>query len=371
MLNGKKSIIVQGLFYIAALYFLFLLVASHIPEMGKSVTGHGAHYGDLYDLNKVAVFKSKIPDEFPWSDLETFVEVNDADVVLFGDSFVAFNDELLGYELSRETGKNTSIIVYAALRSQGRNNPLVMLSELQYAPKGKTFLVWEKVERLIAREIPEMAPAPEEDVVSETETREEASSFLQEIDTHLEAIYLHKDKIEYTFLNFQGTRWLVSCLSTLRFFLFHELPDLTPKYSLKPNMLFSYAEVDAYNLEFSQEDVAVMADVIMEIREVLEREYNIEMIFLPIPDKYTIYGDLAGAGPYHDFIPRLEKELARRGVPCVNVLPDYMAYREKNDINDLIYYPGDTHWNPTGVRIAAEALLTYLHEQYPEEFDGE
>ena len=371
MLNGKQTIVVRGLFYAVALYFLFLLVASQIPRLGKSVTRHGAHYGDLYDLSKVIMFRSKIPDEFPWSDLETFEEVKNSDIILFGDSFIAFNDELLGYRLKHETGRSTSVTVYRVLKSQGGNNPLVMLSELQYAPKEKSFLVWEKVERLIAREIPEMTSAPKEDIVSGEEAREEETSLLQNIDKHIEAIYLHTDKIEYTFLNFRGTRWLVSCLSTLRFLLFHELPDLTPKYSLNPDMLFSYAEVDAHSLEFSDEDIIVMADVIMEIRETVKREYNIELIFLPIPDKYTIYGDLAGAGPYNNLIPRLETELERRGVPCVNILPDYTAFREKNDINDLIYYPGDTHWNPTGVNIAAEAVLRYLYEQYPEDFERE
>ena len=371
MLNGKKTIVVRGLFYGVALYFLFLLVASQIPRLGKSITRHGAHYGDLYDLSKVAVFKSKIPDEFPWSDLETFEEVKNSDIIIFGDSFAAFNDELLGYRLKSETGRSTSVTVYASLTSEGRKNPLVMLSELQYSPKEKSFFVWEKVERLIAREILEIASVPVEDIVLEKETQKEDPSFLQNVDKNIEAVCLHTDKIEYTFLNFRGTRWLVSCLSTLRFFLFHELPDLTPKYSLNPSMLFSYAEVDAYNMEFSHEDIAVMADVIVEIREILEREYNIEMIFLPIPDKYTIYGDYAGAGPYNNLIPRLEKELERRGVPCVNILPDYMEYREKHDINDLIYYPGDTHWNPTGVHIAAGALLQYLYEQYPEDFERE
>lgn len=371
MLNGKKTIIVRSLFYGAALYFLFLLVASHVPRLGKSVTRHGAHYGDLYDLSKVVVFRSKIPDEFTWSDLETFEEVKNSDIILFGDSFISFNDELLGYRLKHETGRSTSVTVYRVLKSQGGNNPLVMLSELQYVPKNKSFLVWEKVERLIAQEIPKMAPGPEESGVSREETLKEEPSFFQTVDKNIEAIYLCKDKVEYTFLNFRGTRWLVSYLSTLRFFLFHELPDLTPKYSLNPNMLFSYAEVNAHNLEFSHEDIVAMADVIMEIREVLEREYNIEMIFLPIPDKYTIYGDLAGAGPYNNLIPRLETELERRGVPCVNILPDYMEFREKNDVNDLLYYPGDTHWNPTGVNIAADAVLTYLYEQYPEAFERE
>ena len=376
MTPRTKTMVFRIIYSTVALFLLFLLVASKVPSLGRSITRHHKHYGDLYDLCKVNYFKYEIPD-FPWEDTVTLDTVQDAEIICFGDSFVAFNDELFGYQIKAKTGKKTAIVNYASLDNKHRNNPLYMLMALDYHPKGRTVLIWEKVERVVAEEIPQMNPEIEpSDVFGEEKdagggkTPPTIPAQSSPIDTISNVILFRQDSLEYCFTNFVGTRWLISYVFTARFSLLGEISDLTSKYTTDPYMLFAYSEVAAYNRKISDGDIKKIADTIERIHDRMDSEYNIEMVFLPIPDKYTVYGDLAGAGPYHGLIPRLTEELNKRSIPAIDLYREFKAYRNRFGTDPLLYYPSDIHWNVEGTALTTRMVIEFLNTKQEDGMGG-
>jgi acetyltransferase AlgX (SGNH hydrolase-like protein) len=78
------------------------------------------------------------------------------------------------------------------------------------------------------------------------------------------------------------------------------------------------------------------------------------LLFTQIPEPGLVYEDLYENDPplprplYHDL---LFDALAERGVECLNLLPVFEGQRFP-----YLFLRADTHWNPRGVDIAAEAL---------------
>ena len=64
-------------------------------------------------------------------------------------------------------------------------------------------------------------------------------------------------------------------------------------------------------------------DNIADLRDKLKEMYNLDMVFLPIPSKYTIYHKLINQDPYNNFLPRLYEGLDKRGVPTINLYDEY------------------------------------------------
>jgi hypothetical protein len=81
-----------------------------------------------------------------------------------------------------------------------------------------------------------------------------------------------------------------------------------------------------------------------------------------VPDKSTVYGPLlAEPLPSADgaarFLDDLAADLRNRGVNTVSLVgPLRQAAASGLDRGEYVYWRDDTHWNPRGIRIAAEAI---------------
>ena len=81
-----------------------------------------------------------------------------------------------------------------------------------------------------------------------------------------------------------------------------------------------------------------------------------------VPDKSTVYGPLlAEPLPSADgaarFLDDLAADLQDRGVNTVSLVgPLRQAAASGLDRGEYVYWRDDTHWNPRGIRIAAEAI---------------
>jgi hypothetical protein len=80
-----------------------------------------------------------------------------------------------------------------------------------------------------------------------------------------------------------------------------------------------------------------------------------------IPTKYTVYGSLlretADTAPNVEFLEQMQAALVDAGVPVANLTRTMQqAAREGLARRDYVYWRDDTHWNPTGVSLAAAQI---------------
>ena len=100
------------------------------------------------------------------------------------------------------------------------------------------------------------------------------------------------------------------------------------------------------------------AEVVKDYDE-LFRNSGIRFIFLPIPEKESMYYERLGISKPL-FLERLTAELQARGVETVEL---QRAFERAFQKGMLLYRPDDTHWNENGVRIAAELLAERVSEK--------
>lgn len=91
------------------------------------------------------------------------------------------------------------------------------------------------------------------------------------------------------------------------------------------------------------------------------RKRNIRFIYMPIPDKETVYYDLLPVKEQSFVLKEVLHGVRQAGVPAVDLLGPYQE-RRAHGVHP--YHADDTHWNPTGVTIAADlAARLIAHAQ--------
>lgn len=87
---------------------------------------------------------------------------------------------------------------------------------------------------------------------------------------------------------------------------------------------------------------------------------GIKFIFVPIPDKETIYYDKVSLNnTQSDYLLRLDSALKKNDISSVNV---FNLFNEKKmtDPATVLYQYDDTHWNSNAVNIVTDALIQKL-----------
>lgn len=89
---------------------------------------------------------------------------------------------------------------------------------------------------------------------------------------------------------------------------------------------------------------------------------GIKFLFLPLPNKETLYYERVPYVKQPDYLFQLDSVLTTFNVPTVNSLKIYNDYRKTHD--SILYHLDDTHWNPNGVDVIANELITkyFPHE---------
>lgn len=91
------------------------------------------------------------------------------------------------------------------------------------------------------------------------------------------------------------------------------------------------------------------------------RQAGIRFIFMPIPNKETIYYDILPGQLKSNRLQRLFTRLRAEGVEVVDLESAYLNFKEAQP-EVLLYEPEDVHWNAQGVRLAVEILQKYLSQ---------
>jgi hypothetical protein len=91
-----------------------------------------------------------------------------------------------------------------------------------------------------------------------------------------------------------------------------------------------------------------------------------QLLVVLMPSKYTVYAPLLEAPDTVTrgsvaYLAELERRLRLRGIAVVNlVIPLRAAAREALRSDSLIYWQDDTHWNATGVIVAAHVIASHI-----------
>jgi hypothetical protein len=338
----KILIHIMGL---AALYLFVILRITAQPYflLDKDLlnASNNFEYGDLYFLNLIDNFKVSTPplgneytNTVPKFDIKT------ADILTFGDSFFAEGARV----------KNVPARLVDTLKKKvfflQSNDILSVLEEQKYQKKDKKYLILETAER----RIPSLFTNKQNNFIKKNQ------SLLNVTQT----ILPYNIEQKYTFLLQRSflTHFIYKELATLKFNYFGYITSVTPVYKKDPPWLFYYQDVNdkktSFYYKFSDDEIKSICDNILDINNQLKEKYNIEFIFLPIPNKYTIYHKILNNDEYNNLLPRIYSELKKRNVKVCNVYDVFM-----NSDKEL-YYPTDTHWNEEGVKVTVNELVKFL-----------
>ena len=118
-----------------------------------------------------------------------------------------------------------------------------------------------------------------------------------------------------------------------------------------PKMLF--LEGEEANKDIPQKEVQRVVQLIKTYDNIL-KERRIRFIFLPIPNKESIYYKYLPNRKKQMFLGQLIPQLRMENIETINTQVVFeQTYLAKKT---LLYYPDDSHWNKNGVRITAELV---------------
>lgn len=88
------------------------------------------------------------------------------------------------------------------------------------------------------------------------------------------------------------------------------------------------------------------------------KERGIRFIFLPIPDKETIYWEDASKKTRPDFLKKMVRRLKDEGIEVIDIEPIFESAARQSE--ELLYDADDFHWNAKGVAVAVDATIGLL-----------
>jgi hypothetical protein len=331
-------------------------------EFGRRFLNIGKYYkGDLFDMTRLWRFEEEIVPNWDGYENEG-LDIKDAEIITMGDSFFEANYETppVAYQLQQLTGKNVYNVDRKDFKAAG-DNPLVYLDTINYQKGKAKYLVLEVVERYAL----------------DTSTRYQYTNYkdfakfsglVLQSDTKAKTEYTRGIKsfidtpnLQYFFYNNRLVAPIYEIGKNFRFEVLGEIDKRTPIYTDNPSMLFYYEDVDFNKTNTEKKYVDMMAFNISLLGKTLKEKYDLELIYVIMPTKYTIYGkyhpDFKG---YNGFIPSVLDSLQKLNV---NTFDTYSLYTTALDINkDLLYYSGDTHFTPRGKKLIVNEIIRLLKQ---------
>lgn len=263
--------------------------------------------------------------------------VNDADVLFFGDSFIK---SFWGKEFEGRTG--TPAYSHRVLTPD--ESPLYVFDECGLDARSKArYLVIECAERGIV----DMYSGARLRTARPPAARMDFNVWFRD--------NILTDEKDLEFILSKRLTAPLTYRNTLLFRVFRYISNITPVYSLEPPMLFHAAEVNFNRSTATLKSAAEVAGVVAAIGEEMKRRHGITVIFMPVPNKLSIYGGFAGMR-YNGFLPELYKQLDKEGVVYIDLYHDFASSGE------ILYHPGGTHWNFAGSDIAMGKLIGLCRE---------
>jgi hypothetical protein len=294
--------------------------------------------GDLYRLCEVDRFRETIRSvaSAPTAPLEQ------AEIVTLGDSFFnsSLESDLFANELAREGGYAVHNLTSADF-FEPQSYPLAYLQASGYRPDRRRILILESVERTsLERTGTYLAAA------GASSNRLNALAFR----------VLKNNDVEYFFKNNEVTHPVFKWLKNARFEWFGVIDRAIGAYTLHPDMLFYQRDMQFAAEPKPDAVLDAAADRVARLAETLRRQYDLDLLYVVIPDKYSVYRDyLPHESRYDLYVPRLVARLLSRGVHAVDLYAAFMEKRRSS--NEQLYFVTDTHYTAAGKAILVDACL--------------
>jgi hypothetical protein len=365
----NKTIILKVAVYISGFLCLYGLVAIRYQPLynlvlkEKTVPGYWDKnkYGELYYFNNIKYFREDIPPALPkfqFSDKHSPLE--EAEILTFGDSNMDFSRNV---QLSAQIKDSMNMPVFFEYTV----NPIKFLKTSEYKNKRPKILLYTRTERWIPIDFLE-EPITEDIYMDFTNDIivNERPSYIKSLLTRTRDIVFNNRADELLRAMLQRS-YIVSdintFISTRQFDWFGYISSYTPKYSLddKTPWLFNYDqlndEVTSFYYQFSDEEIEKVSENIKKMSDHLWNEYRLQLIFMPVPAKYTIYHYIVEPdAEYNNFLPRLYENLTRLNVDFIDLYEPY------NNSEEYVFYGTDDHWTEEGGRIAAREVVSKIRK---------
>jgi hypothetical protein len=326
--------------YLIGICAAILWAVAKTPPIARALTPfeHDTSHGDLYRQCPIQDFALPFPaSDRTWQS----PPVAEADALLIGDSFsnVAYGHPPLPALLSTRMGRP---VAYA---SNALPNPLRM--ELPPETRTRRIVILEGVERQL---IEFLGPGGRS-------SRGAQSGLLKAaLDFRLWAFLENDAHITYLLTRNRLTRPIAEMIATARYRLLGEGCPGARVFSVEPPMLFLDEETGhSQRGYFYNHTPEVIEDLAANITDIAAgvKERGLEFVFVPVPNKVSIYHDLITDIEYDQFVPKLVAELQSRGVCVVDLVP---AFTEMRRSGVQVYHPTDTHWTRIGAERAADMI---------------
>ncbi len=325
---------------------ILLLVGTKSKTFGKKLLAeqgpNNISYGDLYGMCGLPEFKFPIPVV----DFNSTSTLEEAGTITLGDSFFQAKFESKGLpDLLADNLKKTVFDPHEII-----GNPLVYLAQHHYQKTKSKTIVVETIERYAAKRA---ASYDEKIIVDDSTTTKQ--NFKKTINDAAYEIFDQTD-LNYFFKHNLLINPLRIFINDLEFKTLGLVNDNIGRYSITPPMLFYSEEVDFDTDQHVTDNIDVLAQKIKWLDDTLKEKYNLDMIYVVIPNKYTVYNYLDKNGSYNNFIPELQTRLEKEKVNYVDLYTPYMNY-VKNPNAPLLYYPNETHYSAVGKNILVQELM--------------
>ena len=113
-------------------------------------------------------------------------------------------------------------------------------------------------------------------------------------------------------------------------------------------------EMTSFYYDFTEYEINLICDNIEKLAAELKVKYNIYLILLPIPAKYTVNHHHLNNDKYSNFLPKLYKELDKRGIKHIKLYEEFM------NSDELLYHKTDSHWNEKGIELTLKNTVQYF-----------
>ncbi len=310
---------------------VFETITTHIFNLDRPFyvdrTIHKTEEGDLGYRTKYAVKKDVIWHTDEWGYRNNITSLN-YDIIVIGDSNIA------GSTLSQNQTFANSLMEVSnfSAYSYSPANINKYLSEKRFIDNPPEIIILASIERNIYR-LPKINQP-------------------QNIKSNKNLLFA--EKIEDFFdqmLKFSFYREVIAKTTEL---FFHK--DLI--INDKTGMLFIKDALDSRtrNLNNFSETISV----IKEYNDYFSNK-NIRFIFLPIPDKESIYStqlpeEFKEYRKYNNYLPKLITELKKENIGVIDI---YTSFTNKND--SMFYNLDDTHWNYIAVKLTSNISLEIIN----------
>jgi hypothetical protein len=334
--------------------------------LGRSFLEIPKYYGgDLFEMSRLWRFKDKI--DLSGEEYEN-IDIQEADIITMGDSFMQsdFDTPTIYFQIQELTGKK----VFNANRMDFQicgDSPLVYLDKINYEKGQAKYLILEVAERYALDSCTRYQYNNYEDYETSLNQGDVIESDAIEISEKKEVTaniknFLDQSNLQYFFYNNKLINPFYELGKNFRFEVFGEIDKRTPIYLKEPAMLFYNDDIVFNNNVTEQQYIEMMANNIYLLGKILKEKYDLQLIYVIMPNKYSVYGEYDESFQgYNNFVPDVYNALKKLGVKTFDT---YTIYKNTENIKeDILYYQADTHTTPRGKKIVVDEIYKILSKE--------